>query len=214
VLLDEVDARPGPTLSPASVADGAPPLRVTLPVAGAHQARNAAVAVAIARTLGVEDAAIVRGLAQVTLPARMEVVLEGPTVIVDGAHTPASAQAARDAVLACFPGRRVHLVIGVLEEKDVRGILAPLLPLACRVVVSGVASPRAMPTARLGALVRETFAGPVLVAATAADALALARDGATGTDLVLVTGSTYLSGAARTAARAYPGFLGGPPPPG
>lgn len=216
VLLDEVEARPGPVLSlrvrgPDYDGSG---LRCTLPVAGAHQAQNAAVAVAIARTLDVPDAAIFAGLEQVTLPGRMEVVLRDPTVIVDGAHTPASAEAARRAVLACFPGQRVHLVIGVLEEKDVRGILAPLLPLAFRVVVSGVPSPRAMPPARLAAIVRETFPGDVLVAATPAEALALAREGAAAEDLVLVTGSTYLCGAARAAARAFPGFLGGPPPPG
>ncbi len=215
ILLDEVEARPGPTLAlRVRGPDGAPALRATLPVAGAHQAGNAAVAVAIARTLGVSDAAIRQGLAHVTLPARMETVLLGPTVVVDGAHTPASAEAARRAVLACFPGRRIHLVVGVLEEKDVRGILAPLLPLALRVVVSGVPSPRAMPAPRLASLVRETFAGDVSVASTPADALALARGGAAPDDVVLVTGSTYLSGAARTAARAYPGFLGGPPPPG
>ncbi len=214
VLVDEVDAGIGPALAlRVRGPDGAPPLRVTLPVAGAHQASNAAVAVAIARTLGIDDAAIREGLAHVTLPGRMETVLRGPRVIVDGAHTPASAEAARRAVEACFPRRRVRLVVGVLEEKDVRGILAPLLGLASLVVVSGVASPRGMPTSRLEALVRETFRGPVYAEETAEKALARALEGSSVDDVVLVTGSTYLAGAARTAARAYPGFLGGPPPP-
>jgi len=215
VLVDEVDAGIGPALALRVRGPGdAPPLRVALPVAGAHQAANAAVAVAIARTLGLPDAAIRQGLAHVTLPGRMETVLLAPRVIVDGAHTPASAEAARRAVEACFPERSVTLVIGVLEEKDVRGILASLLPLATQVIVSGVASPRAMPPSRLEALVRETFSRGVHAEDTAAEALALALELSGRDDVVLVTGSTYLAGAARAAARAYPGFLGGPPPPG
>jgi dihydrofolate synthase/folylpolyglutamate synthase len=186
---------------------GAGPLDAVLPVAGAHQAQNAAVAVAVARLLGVEDAATVRGLSAVTLPGRMERVLERPDVVIDGAHTAASARAAARAAVACFPHRRLHLVLGLLEEKDVAGILAPLLEVASTVVACGVPSPRGLAPQRLAEAVLAASRLPVGVAAGPAEGLddALAR--AEPDDLVLVTGSLYLAGAARAAARRRPGFL-------
>ncbi len=84
---------------------GAPALDVELAVAGLHQATNAAVAVALARLLGVGEAAIVEGLARVTLPGRMERVLARPSVVIDGAHTAASGTAALATARSCFPTR-------------------------------------------------------------------------------------------------------------
>ena len=192
---------------------GAPALDVRLPVAGRHQATNAAVAVAIARTLGLAEAAIVDGLARVTLPGRMERVLARPTVVIDGAHTAASGAAALATARDCFPHARLHLVIGVLGEKDGEGVLGPLLAAAASVTCSPVPSPRALPSERLASLARRLTSCPVEVATDPAAALDGAITRADPDDLVLVTGSTYLAGAARTAARAHPGFLGGPPPP-
>ena len=176
-------------------------------MAGEHQATNAAVAVGLARLLGVPDAAIVAGLARVTLPGRMEQVLARPTVVVDGAHTPSSAAAARRAANACFPHRARHVVVGCLAEKDVRGLLAPLLEGAVRVVACAVDSPRGLPAADLAAAARTLTNAPVFEAPDAAHALADALAHAAPDDLVLVSGSLYLAGAARTAARRYPGFL-------
>jgi folylpolyglutamate synthase/dihydropteroate synthase len=208
ILLEAAVAGPGPRLDVrVRGPGGAPPLAVTLPVAGLHQAGNAAVAVGIARLLGVPDADAVRGLARVTLPGRLELVLARPAVVVDGAHTAASARAAADAVRACFPHRRLHLVLGVLEEKDVAGILAPLLAGAASAVACGVASPRGLPASRLADAVRAASTVPVRVAADAAEGLEDAIARAAPDDLVLVTGSLYLAGAARAAARRRPGFL-------
>ena len=204
----EAETGPGPAtrvvvLGPA----GAPALEAVLPVAGLHQARNAAVAIAACRRLSIPDAAIARGFASVSLPGRMERVLERPDVVIDTAHTAASARAAADALDACFSFRALHLVIGVLEEKDVLSILAPLVPRAARVTACEVASPRALPAARLAAAALPLAKGPVTVAASAAAGLEEALSHAGPDDLVLVTGSAYLAGAARTAARGRPGFL-------
>ena len=98
----------------------------------------------------------------------------------------------------------------MLGEKDGEGILAALLHRAASVVCAPVPSPRALEPARLAEIARLHATGPVEVAddvATALDA-AIARAGPR--DLVLVTGSTYLAGAARTAARRL-GFTGSSP---
>ncbi len=104
-------------------------------------------------------------------------------------------------------------MIGVLEEKNGEGILAALLASAASVTCSPVPSPRALPAERLAALARRFAPCPVDVATDPAAALSAAIARAGPDDLVLVTGSTYLAGAARTAARAHAGFLGGPPSP-
>ena len=206
--LERVRAGPGPRVALTVVGPaGAPGLDLVLPVAGEHQATNAAVAVGLARLLAVPDAAIVAGLARVTLPGRMEQVLARPTVVVDGAHTPSSAAAAARAANTCFPHRALHVVLGCLAEKDVRGLLAPLLEGAARVVACAVDSPRGLPSADLAAAARALTDAPVVEAPDAALALADALSHAAPDDLILVSGSLYLAGSARTAARRYPGFL-------
>ena len=73
-------------------------------MAGLHQARNAALAFAAGRLLGVAPDAIARGLAEVELPARLERVASRPTVVVDSCHTPDSA--AMDDLLNKLTGLR------------------------------------------------------------------------------------------------------------
>jgi dihydrofolate synthase/folylpolyglutamate synthase len=207
VALSDARSEPGPrTRARVAGPAGAPPLDVEVPVAGVHQARNAAVAVAIARLLGMDDGAIRRGLARTTLPGRMERVRERPAVVVDAAHTRASAAAARAALADAFRYERLHLVVGALAEKDVAGILAVLLPGVSRVVACAVPSPRTMPADRLAALARAA-ASPGTDVVTAPDpraALAEALRLASPSDLVLVTGSAYLAGTALAAVRALP----------
>ncbi len=187
---------------------GAPSLDARLPVAGLHQASNAAVAIALARLLGVPDPEIARGLAGVTLPGRMERVLADPTVVIDAAHTKASGAAALETIDACFPHEELHLVVGVLGEKDGEGILSALLHRAASVVCAPVPSPRALPPDRLADIARRHTSGPVETSLDVPSALDAAISRSNRRDLVLVTGSTYLAGAARTAARRHPGFLG------
>jgi dihydrofolate synthase/folylpolyglutamate synthase len=215
VRVDGVRAGPGPRLSlrvagpdvrerrPAR----APSREFAAPVAGSHQAGNVAVAVALARVLGVDDDAIAEGLSRVTLPARMEPVLARPTVVIDGAHTVASAAAAARTVAECFPHRAMHLVLGLLEEKDAAGIVRPLAADAASVVACAVPSPRGLAPDRLADVVRSVSAATVSTAPDAATGLDAALSHAGPDDLVLVTGSLYLAGAARAAARRRPGFL-------
>lgn len=186
---------------------GAPALDARLGVAGLHQAQNASVAIALARVLEVPDSSIVAGLERATLPGRMERVLVEPTVVIDGAHTKASGRAALETIDRCFPHERLHLVVGVLSEKDGEGILAALLDRAASVVCAPVPSPRALAPERCAELARRHTKGPVDVATSPAAALDAAIRRCGPRDLVLVTGSTYLAGACRTAARAHPGFL-------
>jgi dihydrofolate synthase/folylpolyglutamate synthase len=163
---------------------------------GLHQSSNALVAVAAARVMGAGEAAIRRGLAEVRWPGRFQVLPGSPTVILDGAHNPGGARALAATLRAYCPGRPVTFVLGISADKDQAGILAPLLPLAERVVFTATNSPRAADPETLRELARHLGPLPaerLAVAARPTDALALART-VSPTALVCAAGSLFLLG--------------------
>ena len=163
---------------------------------GPHQPSNALVAVAAARVMGAGEAAIRRGLAEVRWPGRFQVLAGSPTVILDGAHNPAGARALAASLRAYFPGRPVAFVLGISADKDLAGILSPLLPLAERVVFTAANSPRAADPESLRELARHLGPLPgerLAVAARPAEALArLLQESPDG--LVCAAGSLFLLG--------------------
>ncbi|MCU0266137.1 MAG: bifunctional folylpolyglutamate synthase/dihydrofolate synthase, partial [Actinomycetia bacterium] len=191
---------------------------VFLPLHGAHQAHNAAVALAaVEALLGGRrlDADLVRaGLAQVRSPGRLEVLRRSPTVLVDAAHNPAGARALAAALTEEFAFDRLVGVVAVLADKDARGILEALEPVLTDLVVTRTSSPRALDPDRLAEVAVEVFgADRVSVAPRLADALdeavALAEDPALGGAGVLVTGSVVTAGEARRLLRTSSDDQGG-----
>jgi dihydrofolate synthase/folylpolyglutamate synthase len=176
---------------------------VHIPLHGAHQADNAACAVAAAQALlgtTIEEDIVCDALATVRVPGRLEVVGRHPLVVLDGAHNPAGAVSAGRALQEDFAGaRRVIVVMGCLRGRDPGELLLALGPERIAVVVAcRPPSPRAQePTSvveaaqALGLLAEES--------GTTAEAVDRALELAGREDLVLVTGSLYVVGAARTA---------------
>jgi dihydrofolate synthase/folylpolyglutamate synthase len=83
------------------------------------------------------DDAILEGLRTVTWPARLEVLQSDPLLVIDGAHNPHSAACLRKAVDEYLPHRRLFLIFGISQDKDLAGIVDELVPithtvLACR----------------------------------------------------------------------------------
>ncbi|MDE3070417.1 MAG: bifunctional folylpolyglutamate synthase/dihydrofolate synthase, partial [Acidobacteriota bacterium] len=107
-------------------------------VAPSFQRRNLALArLAAERQLGelgiaLREEALAEQGTLIAVPGRFERVGDRPTTIFDGAHNPDAAAALAESVRACFPGARVALVLGVLEDKDAVGMLRELLPLCER----------------------------------------------------------------------------------
>ncbi|GAA3009391.1 folylpolyglutamate synthase/dihydrofolate synthase family protein [Streptosporangium longisporum] len=135
---------------------------ILLPLYGAHQAGNAACALAAAEALtgGDEplDAELVRqAFLGVRSPGRLEVVRRGPTVIVDASHNPAGMQASLDAVQESFDFEKLIGVLAVFEDKDVQSMLELLEPLMDEIVVTRNSSPRSMDVDELAALAEEIF---------------------------------------------------------
>ena len=179
---------------------------VFVPVHGAHQADNAALALAAVATLlgprfdDVDDDVVRDGFARVTTPGRLEVVAHDPAVVLDGAHNPHGARAAAAAIQEAFAFRNVVLVLAVLADKDVAGIVTAWRDVVDHVVVTTPDSPRAAPVEDLARVAEAVFAGTAVAVERAQDvahALELAT-GLTGPgDGVVVTGSLYAVGAAR-----------------
>jgi dihydrofolate synthase/folylpolyglutamate synthase len=182
-----------------------PPVRVGL--AGAHQAGNAAVAVCVlealaARTRFAVDAdAIVAGLRDVRWPARLEWLRDaaGRRVLIDAAHNPAGAQALASYLDETGTGP-ITLVTSVMRDKDVSGVLSPLLRRASRVIVTRADTPRAADAAALAATVQALSPGLEVEAVddpSRAVSAALAQP-----EPVVIAGSIFLVGPLRAALLA------------
>ncbi|MFP5311799.1 MAG: bifunctional folylpolyglutamate synthase/dihydrofolate synthase [Actinomycetes bacterium] len=183
-----------------------------VPLHGAHQAQNAAVAVAALEAFfggekELDFEVLQEGFAAVTSPGRLEVVRTAPTIIVDAAHNPDGIKASAAALQEAFTFTRLVPVVGVLREKDAEEILREL-----KESLAGVAeeycftqsnSPRAVPAAELAELAVDLGFGEdnVHIAEKLDDALEWAVERAEAhADLsggVLVTGSITLVAEAR-----------------
>ena len=132
-----------------------------LPLFGDYQGYNTALAIsAVESFLGGGDQPLVgdvlaEGLATATSPGRLQIIGTEPTVLVDAAHNPHGAAALAAAIGSYFTFDEVVVVLGVLQDKDARGIIQALAPIAERFHVTQSQSERAVPYGELAELVLE-----------------------------------------------------------
>ena len=174
-----------------------------LPLLGEHAVHNAAAAIVACESLlgeSLDVESLRGGLAGVRWPGRLEVAGRHPTIVLDGAHNPAGAEALSAALREFFPGERLHLVVSVSANKDVDGIAAQLAPLADAVYATRNESER---SAEPGSIAAAFGISGVTVSShsSVAEALDAARGAAATDDLICVTGSLYTVADARRALR-------------
>ena len=185
---------------------------IYLPLHGAHQAANAAVAIATVEAfVGVAlDEELVRAaFASVSSPGRLEILHRDPTVIIDAAHNPHGATALADTIRNEFDFESIFCVLGILGEKDVRGVLKALEPVVDRLIVTKSDSPRALPVAELFAEAVQVFGNDrVFKEDDLNSAITYAMEQATlinqvsdGVSAVVITGSVVTAGSARVILR-------------
>jgi dihydrofolate synthase/folylpolyglutamate synthase len=178
---------------------------VTLALHGRHQRDNAAVAVGVLDALdsagtAVPDEAVRAGLSRAEWPARLELVRTGDTdILLDAAHNPAGARALA-AYLRDIGWTDVSLVFGAMHDKDVRSMLAALVPLCARIVCTTAPNPRAIPAEELTAVVVKIAGTRVSVEAIDDPARALAHARRLRGPVV-VAGSIFLIGPLRDILR-------------
>jgi dihydrofolate synthase/folylpolyglutamate synthase len=176
---------------------------VTLALRGEHQVQNALVAIGLleeshAAGVDVPVAAVERGLSTCAWPGRLETLAfpGGRALLLDAAHNPDGARA-----LARFLSRarrdRPPLVFAAMRDKDVRGILEPLMPHVGSVVVTAAPSPRTSAPEALAA-VADALDAQRTVVIEPDPARAVERAWTHG-PFVCVAGSIFLVGAVRDA---------------
>ncbi len=190
---------------------------VFLPLHGAHQAENAACALAAVEAFfgagaatGPLDPDIVRAaFAAVRSPGRLEAVRSAPTILIDAAHNPHGMRASVQALSEAFDFRRLVAVVAMLGDKDAHGVLTPLETIADEVVVTQNSSSRAVPADELARQAVDVFgAERVTVEPRLDDAIETAvrlaeenSDDVLSGAGVLVTGSVVTAGEARLLLR-------------
>lgn len=166
---------------------------------GDHQLGNAALALCAAELLSQSGVslpldAIGTALSAVEWPGRLEIASEDPQILLDAAHNPHGARSLAAFLRTHYGDKRIILVFGAMKDKDWKEILNLLLPLTYDIIltrptIERAASPELLALSAPGA----TLAGDVK------SALSIAKKRAAKGDVIVVTGSLYTIGEAKTA---------------
>ena len=174
--------------------------RLEMKLLGHHQVINAATAIGAIEALRFYNVtipfeAIRSGVEHARWEGRLEVVSRNPFIILDGAQNRASANSLASAIKKAFRYKNLILVSGISKDKDIKGILEELLPIADSIILTkSKVVDRACDPSRLKEFVngKET-----ILTENVGEALEAAKSKAKENDLVLVTGSLFVVGEAR-----------------
>ncbi len=163
---------------------------------GEHQVYNAITAIETAKTVGgVTDRNISDGIAEVTVPARVELIIETPIVVLDGSHNPDGAEALAE-VMKNY-NNDIVAIIGMMADKDCEMFLKRILPYCkAAITVTVLENPRTISAEELKVLA-EKYCKDVTSVASYDDAIALAKEKSRGKKPIFVCGSLYLASAVR-----------------
>jgi dihydrofolate synthase/folylpolyglutamate synthase len=173
---------------------------VKLPLLGGYQAVNAATAYAAALELDrtnveVQEEAIIAGLENVRWPGRLELVQGRPMIVLDATHTPDGARKVALEFNGLF-GRSMTLVIGVLNDKDLVGVVGPFARIAKKAIATAPATERAYPAAMV-AQVLDRDLNSVEIEPSIPRAIQRAIEITEANGVILITGSIYTIGEAK-----------------
>ncbi len=169
---------------------------------GNFQSRNVALALAVIEILErkgfkISSEDIIEGLKDTIWPGRMHVISQDPLIVLDGAHNPDAMGKLADSIRRGLTYDRLILILGVMEDKDIDGILDKVLPVSDYVICTG---PDYYRSADPEELMRKTFNhrkdGEVIPGIS--KAIERARAMALPRDMILITGSLFTVGEALT----------------
>lgn len=128
---------------------------------GAHQTRNAAVALSVIEAINASSAffigseAIRKGLKTAQWHGRLEIMSHEPLVLIDGAHNLHGAKGLAETLRNLFSTKKIIAILGILGDKDVSGVLAELMPFVDVVICTEPDNPRKMDGEKLVKMVSE-----------------------------------------------------------
>lgn len=192
--------------SKAHVVAARPVKTYAVGLSGDFQKTNAGAALQAARLLQkefgfpVSEGAIRRGLLAHDWPGRFETFKGRPSFLLDAAHNPASTQALVKNLKRLYPKKRSILIFGVSREKKFQKMLAALSDFFSRIILTPIPTPRSQEISLLLKEARRSFR-QIFPVGSVKEALRLANKIVSGDSLVVLTGSFYLLGEARSLLR-------------
>ncbi len=173
-----------------------------LTLAGSHQPWNAALAVKALSLAGlsVPADAIARGLREVSWPGRFQLIHS--RFVIDGAHNPAAARRLAMTWREVYGDKRASLVLGILRDKDVRGVCEALLPIAGRILAVPVPNPRSATPQEICKAIGQIAPRQECIAVR--DLPAAIRIAQSMERRTLITGSLFLAGEALAYFESLP----------
>ncbi len=184
---------------------------------GQHQSVNVACALAVLESsvmpqIPIPEWAIREGLEQVSWPGRLERLRRHPLILCDGAHNPAAAECLKiylQRKISEQRGRRLILVVGMMQDKNLTVFLNTLTPLADVVILTQINYPRSATVHDLKEALR-VIDSPLYERDSPRTAIDLAMDLASENDLICITGSLFLVGSVKSlmTGKTYEPVLG------
>ena len=174
---------------------------IYLPLLGAHQAINAATAIACIDRIQdsryeISKTSVYGGLKEARLPGRTQLVERNPFILLDGAHSPASAEVLRDTIHEVFRYERLILIVGFMRDKDVRGIGEILCPMADTVIATAMRdNPRVVGADEIGGTWSD-IGSDLRMSSSVGGAIEEGKSIASSGDMICITGSMILIGEA------------------
>jgi len=169
---------------------------LTIPLIGEHQVENAAVAVSaisalMDRGVQVSHQSIIKGLAQVNWPGRLQILRRKPYIVVDGAHNADSSKKLMKALKQYFSFKRLFLIFGASSDKDLGGMVAELAPYPDKVIIVRAHHPRAVhPEVLVAEFAKHGVKAEIIAEVPQAVSSALSQ--AYPDDLICATGSLFV----------------------
>ena len=173
---------------------------IFLPLVGRHQVENCAAAIGALEVLSeagaikMDNELITNALATINCPARIEVISENPLIIVDTAHTVASMKILRESIQENLSFKKLVLVIGLSEDKDIEGVLKEITCIADDLILTRTGNPREAEPEHMAVEVKPFFHNNLMVIEDIDEALKEAQRTAKKNDLICITGSFFLAG--------------------
>ncbi|MBO3445347.1 folylpolyglutamate synthase/dihydrofolate synthase family protein [Clostridium sp. CCUG 7971] len=170
---------------------------------GDHQVNNSILALSVIKylvdTKGLEisEENIRKGLINTKWPGRIEKIKERPIFIIDGAHNEDGAKSLAKAIDKNFKGKNLTMLIGMLEDKDIDGVLEILMPRFDKVIVTTPDNPRAISSELLKEKISKYVAN-VVEKKEIEDAVNYTLENSNKDDVIISAGSLYMIGAVRT----------------
>ncbi len=160
---------------------------------GVHQVENALNAIEAAKLIeNVSQKNIKDGLSKTVLPARMQIINNSPLTVLDGGHNEGCALAL-EKVLRSFVKKDIHLVIGMMADKDCEKYLSIILPLCKTVTTVTPDNPRSISAEDLAKMAKK-YCKNVFVSSSPKNARKQAEKNAGRDGAVVICGSFYLAG--------------------